>query len=59
MKNIFDNNNMMIQRLEICVGMVKLAIEFIQVFVKAVGTVISGEDQRNYVVQTPYIGLLP
>uniref|UniRef100_A0A3Q7ET07 Uncharacterized protein n=1 Tax=Solanum lycopersicum TaxID=4081 RepID=A0A3Q7ET07_SOLLC len=51
---------MVIQRLEICIGMVKLAFEFVAVFVKAVGSVISAEEEeRNYVAQTPYIGLLP
>lgn len=50
---------MLIQSLEICVGMVNLAFEFVKVFVKAVGTVVVDEDERNYVAQTPYIGLLP
>ncbi|CAN4112275.1 unnamed protein product [Withania somnifera] len=55
---------MVIQRLEICIGMVKLVFEFVIGFIEAVGTVLSQNDSfssdRNvYVVTTPYIGLLP
>ncbi|KAK4340275.1 hypothetical protein RND71_041737 [Anisodus tanguticus] len=51
---------MVIQRLEMCIGMVKLFIEFVVVFVEAVGTVISQNDSdRDHVSTLPYIGLLP
>uniref|UniRef100_M1CG44 Uncharacterized protein n=1 Tax=Solanum tuberosum TaxID=4113 RepID=M1CG44_SOLTU len=54
---------MVIQRLEMCIEMVKLVFEFFVVFVEAVGTVISQNDSslidRNYDATTPYIGLLP
>ncbi|KAK4740073.1 hypothetical protein R3W88_003770 [Solanum pinnatisectum] len=55
---------MVIQRLEMCIEMVKLVFEFFVVFVEAVGTVISQNDSslvdRNYIhATTPYIGLLP
>ncbi|CAN4107639.1 unnamed protein product [Withania somnifera] len=54
---------MVIQRLGICIGMVKLVFEFIVIFIEAVGIVISQNDsssaERNYVSIVPYIGLLP
>lgn len=54
---------MVIQRLEMCIGMVKFVFEFVFVFIEAVGTVFSQNDSslvdRNYVPTVPYIGLLP
>ncbi|CAN4112274.1 unnamed protein product [Withania somnifera] len=52
---------MVIQRLEICIGMVKLVFDFIVLFIEAVDTVISQNDstsaERNYRSIVPYIGL--
>ncbi|KAG5625079.1 hypothetical protein H5410_010297 [Solanum commersonii] len=49
---------MVIQRLEVCIEMVKLVFEFFVVFVEAVGTVISQNGSslvdRNYDATTPY-----
>nr|XP_009786559.1 PREDICTED: uncharacterized protein LOC104234657 [Nicotiana sylvestris] len=60
---------MVIQKLEMCIEMVKLLIEFAVVFVEAVGTVVcqsrsflqllSSTESSNYVILAPYVGLLP
>nr|XP_009772747.1 PREDICTED: uncharacterized protein LOC104223091 [Nicotiana sylvestris] len=58
---------MAIQRLEICIEMVKMAIEFVTVFVEAVGTVIckdnssssSSSTLESNILPIPYVGLLP
>uniref|UniRef100_M1CG45 Uncharacterized protein n=1 Tax=Solanum tuberosum TaxID=4113 RepID=M1CG45_SOLTU len=54
---------MVIQRLEMCIGIMELVFEFIIVFIEAVGTVFSQNHsspaERNYVAAVPYIGLLP
>lgn len=55
-----EKNKGMIQRLEMFIGMVKLAFEFVEVFVKAISVEDeSSSAEMNYVAQTPYIGLLP
>lgn len=53
---------MIIQRLELWFGLLKLAVEFVMVLFEAVGCAIDHSNSAlatnpNYVV--PYIGLLP
>lgn len=59
---------MMIQRLEICVELVKLAIEFVMVVAEAVGLVIhessavparSLAGNRSFSASLPYVGFIP
>ncbi|KAK4740074.1 hypothetical protein R3W88_003771 [Solanum pinnatisectum] len=54
---------MVIQRLEMCIGIMELVFEFIIVFIEAVSTVFCQNDtspaERNYITAVPYIGLLP
>uniref|UniRef100_M1A6U6 Uncharacterized protein n=1 Tax=Solanum tuberosum TaxID=4113 RepID=M1A6U6_SOLTU len=54
---------MAIQKLEICIEMVKMAIEIVAVFVDAVGTIVSKDNkysssstQSNIDLPTPYVG---
>ncbi|KAL7118895.1 hypothetical protein ACP275_02G029700 [Erythranthe tilingii] len=55
---------MIIQRLEMCLGLLKLVMEFVMVFFDAVGCVINQShsllsDNPSYAVNLPYIGLFP
>ncbi|KAL8060520.1 hypothetical protein ABFX02_02G029900 [Erythranthe guttata] len=55
---------MIIQRLEMCFGLLKLAMEFVMVFFDAVGCVVNQSHSLlsanpSYVVNVPYIGLFP
>ncbi|KAG5581590.1 hypothetical protein H5410_052217 [Solanum commersonii] len=54
---------MAIQKLEICIEMVKMAIEIVVVFVDAVSTIVSKDNkcsssstQSNLDLPTPYVG---
>ncbi|KAK4345374.1 hypothetical protein RND71_035550 [Anisodus tanguticus] len=52
---------MMIQTLEICIEMVKMAVEIVAVFVDTVGTAISKDNSSSSITQsnilpTPYVG---
>ncbi|KAK4377259.1 hypothetical protein RND71_003555 [Anisodus tanguticus] len=52
---------MVIQKLEICIEMVKMAIEIVIVFVDAVGTVVSKDNSsssttHSNILPTPYVG---
>lgn len=63
---------MVLQRLEICVELVKLAIEFVMVVAEAVGIVIQENENRHVVrsavaggrsfaapVAVPFVGFIP
>lgn len=56
---------MVIQRLELCIELLKFVIEFVVVFIEAVGTVITESTSQvlsarpAYILPTPYVGLLP
>lgn len=55
---------MVISRIEMCIKLLKLVIEFVVVFIEAVGTVIRQSTMEfptnpRYIVPAPYIGLLP
>ncbi|GFQ03853.1 hypothetical protein PHJA_002529100 [Phtheirospermum japonicum] len=56
---------MVIHRLEMCLGLLKMAIAFVMDFVEAVGCVINQTNSAllsanpNYPVSIPYIGILP
>ncbi|PSS02561.1 PHO85 cyclin-7 like [Actinidia chinensis var. chinensis] len=52
---------MVIQRLEMLIEFLKLALEFVFVFVQAMGTVIqecSTNSESSY-IHLPYVGILP
>ncbi|KAL8554410.1 hypothetical protein ACS0TY_002560 [Phlomoides rotata] len=51
---------MLIQRLEICFGWLKMVVEFAIVFVEAVGFVINHTNSANSnYIPVPYVGILP
>lgn len=57
---------MLLQRLEICVELLKLAIEFVMVVAEAVGVVIHQNDgapaltgSRSLGTPVPFVGFLP
>ncbi|PIN14198.1 hypothetical protein CDL12_13175 [Handroanthus impetiginosus] len=54
---------MVIQKLEMGLGLLKLAIQLVVVFVEAVGSVINQSNSAvsenpNYAVPVPYMGIL-
>lgn len=67
-KACFTTATMVLQRLGICVELVKLAIEFVVVVADAVGIVIQQNDDRqvartavsqSFVDPVPFVGFLP
>ncbi|CDO97131.1 unnamed protein product [Coffea canephora] len=57
---------MVIQRLELCIELLNLVIEFVVVFINAVGMVVDQTTSLHlfasnpaYTVPAPYVGLLP
>ncbi|KAI5577131.1 hypothetical protein POPTR_009G107050v4 [Populus trichocarpa] len=56
---------MVIQRLEMCIALVKLAMEFIMAVVEAIGIVIQQNGtaaplaNHHYIAPVPFVGFLP
>lgn len=52
---------MVVQRLEICIELLKMVIQFVIDFVGAVGSVVNQTNSAvsDYPIQVPYVGILP
>lgn len=56
---------MVIQRLEMCIALVKLAMEFFMAVVEAIGMVIQRNGtaaplaNHHYIAPVPFVGFLP
>ncbi|OAY29431.1 hypothetical protein MANES_15G144200v8 [Manihot esculenta] len=56
---------MMFQRLEMCIQLIRLALEFVFIVAEAIGIVIEQDSSHRYIptqtfaVPVPFVGFLP